>query len=74
MYRGGGGGGGASGTRRLCRGGTTLRRATRTFAAHTGPLPFGPTHPPLQVSFRNRVLILFDWLKTQVFGRDLSNY
>ena len=27
-----------------------------------------------QVSFRNRVLILFDWLKAQVFGRDLSNY
>ena len=27
----------------------------------------------LQVSFRNRVLILFDWMKTQVFGRDLSN-
>ena len=25
-----------------------------------------------QVSFRNRVLILFDWLKTRVFGRDLS--
>ncbi|MEW5296877.1 MAG: hypothetical protein WDW36_000124 [Sanguina aurantia] len=25
-----------------------------------------------QVSFRNRVLILFDWLKTKVFGRDLS--
>jgi hypothetical protein len=27
-----------------------------------------------QVSLRNRVLILFDWLKTQVFGRDLSNF
>ncbi|KAL4421095.1 hypothetical protein ABPG77_009622 [Micractinium sp. CCAP 211/92] len=27
-----------------------------------------------QVSFRNRVLILFDWLKAQVFGRDLSNF
>lgn len=25
-----------------------------------------------QVSFRNRVLILFDWLKAKVFGRDLS--
>lgn len=25
-----------------------------------------------QVSFRNRVLILFDWMKTRVFGRDLS--
>lgn len=25
-----------------------------------------------QVSFRNRVLILFDWLKTRVFGRDTS--
>ncbi len=29
---------------------------------------------PTQVSFRNRVLILFDWLKAQVFGRDLSNF
>jgi NADH:ubiquinone reductase (non-electrogenic) len=27
-----------------------------------------------QVSFRNRVLILFDWLKAQVFGRDLSQF
>ena len=27
-----------------------------------------------QVSFRNRVLILFDWLKTRVFGRDLSQF
>lgn len=27
-----------------------------------------------QVSFRNRVLILFDWMKAQVFGRDLSNF
>lgn len=25
-----------------------------------------------QVSMRNRVLILFDWLKTRVFGRDIS--
>lgn len=27
-----------------------------------------------QVSLRNRVLILFDWLKAQVFGRDLSQF
>ncbi|KAL4425486.1 hypothetical protein ABPG75_009502 [Micractinium tetrahymenae] len=27
-----------------------------------------------QVSFRNRVLILVDWVKAKVFGRDLSNY
>ena len=27
-----------------------------------------------QVSFRNRVLILFDWLKTRAFGRDLSQF
>lgn len=27
-----------------------------------------------QVSLRNRVLILFDWLKTRVFGRDLSQF
>eukprot|EP00877_Chromochloris_zofingiensis_P010276 jgi/Chrzof1/5501/Cz16g05180.t1 len=27
-----------------------------------------------QVSFRNRVLILFDWLKTRVFGRDISQF
>lgn len=27
-----------------------------------------------QVSFRNRVLILFDWLKAKVFGRDLSQF
>ncbi|KXZ46317.1 hypothetical protein GPECTOR_45g187 [Gonium pectorale] len=25
-----------------------------------------------QVSFRNRVLILFDWMKAKVFGRDIS--
>ena len=25
-----------------------------------------------QVSMRNRVLILFDWLKSRVFGRDIS--
>ena len=31
----------------------------------------GAALPP-QVSFRNRVLILFDWLKTRVFGRDIS--
>jgi NADH:ubiquinone reductase (non-electrogenic) len=27
-----------------------------------------------QVSFRNRVLILFDWMKARVFGRDLSQF
>ena len=27
-----------------------------------------------QVSMRNRVLILFDWMKARVFGRDLSQY
>ena len=27
-----------------------------------------------QVSLRNRVLILFDWLKVKVFGRDLSQF
>ena len=27
-----------------------------------------------QVSLRNRVLILFDWAKTRVFGRDLSQF
>lgn len=27
-----------------------------------------------QVSLRNRVLILFDWLKAKVFGRDLSQF
>lgn len=27
-----------------------------------------------QVSVRNRVLILLDWMKAKVFGRDLSNY
>jgi NADH:ubiquinone reductase (non-electrogenic) len=27
-----------------------------------------------QVSFRNRVLILIDWAKTRVFGRDLSQF
>lgn len=26
----------------------------------------------LQVSLRNRVLILFDWMKAKVFGRDIS--
>ena len=25
-----------------------------------------------QVSFRNRVLVLFDWIKSRVFGRDLT--
>ena len=48
-------------------------------------LPQPPVCPPAlapprgvyltkQVSFRNRVLILFDWIKAQVFGRDLSNF
>lgn len=27
-----------------------------------------------QVSLRNRVLILFDWLKAKAFGRDLSQF
>jgi NADH dehydrogenase FAD-containing subunit len=27
-----------------------------------------------QVSFRNRVLVLFDWFKSQVFGRDISRF
>ena len=27
-----------------------------------------------QVSFRNRVLILFDWVKTRAFDRDLSSF
>lgn len=27
-----------------------------------------------QVSFRNRVLILFDWFKAKLFGRDLSQF
>lgn len=54
-------------------------------AVHQGALAhtLAPRSPPLhrrsvyitkQVSFRNRVLILFDWVKAQVFGRDLSNY
>lgn len=42
------------------------------------PEPHTPRAPPRllssQVSFRNRVLILFDWLKAQMFGRDLSNF
>ena len=25
-----------------------------------------------QVAFRNRVLVLFDWLKSRVFGRDIA--
>lgn len=28
----------------------------------------------VQVSTRNRILILFDWVKTRIFGRDLSIY
>jgi hypothetical protein len=37
------------------------------------PSPPGPLSAPCpQVSFRNRVLILFDWLKARVFGRDIS--
>jgi len=27
-----------------------------------------------QVSARNRLLILFDWLKTRLFGRDISQF
>lgn len=26
------------------------------------------------VSFKNKVLVLFDWIKTQVFGRDISQF
>ena len=25
-----------------------------------------------QVAFRNRVLVLFDWVKSRVFGRDIA--
>jgi NADH:ubiquinone reductase (non-electrogenic) len=39
-----------------------------------GNLIYKSVYITKQVSFRNRVLILFDWLKAQVFGRDLSNY
>lgn len=32
-------------------------------------------HPNLrQVSTRNRILVLFDWMKTRVFGRDISRW
>ena len=41
---------------------------------HAACLPCRSVYITKQVSFRNRVLILFDWLKAQVFGRDLSNY
>jgi len=27
-----------------------------------------------QVSFRNRILVLFDWIKSRVFGRDLTRF
>mmetsp|Transcript_21762 Transcript_21762/g.49529 ORF Transcript_21762/g.49529 Transcript_21762/m.49529 type:complete len:582 (-) Transcript_21762:42-1787(-) len=27
-----------------------------------------------QVSFRNRVLVLFDWVKSQIFGRDVTRF
>jgi hypothetical protein len=27
-----------------------------------------------QVSTRNRVLVLFDWIKSRVFGRDISRF
>mmetsp|Transcript_79418 Transcript_79418/g.125349 ORF Transcript_79418/g.125349 Transcript_79418/m.125349 type:complete len:579 (+) Transcript_79418:38-1774(+) len=27
-----------------------------------------------QVSFRNRVLVLFDWIKSRIFGRDLTRF
>lgn len=27
-----------------------------------------------QVSFRNRVLVLFDWVKSKIFGRDLTRF
>lgn len=35
-------------------------------------LLWSSTYLVKQVSTRNRVLILFDWIKTRVFGRDLS--
>jgi hypothetical protein len=25
-----------------------------------------------QVSFRNKVLVAFDWMKTELFGRDIT--
>ena len=28
---------------------------------------------PLQVSTKTRILVLFDFIKTKVFGRDLTN-
>ena len=49
--------------------------------ARTHARPRAPNAPPArrgtlraQVSFRNRVLILLDWLKARVFGRDLSQF
>lgn len=32
------------------------------------------TSPQRQVSTRNRILVLFDWMKTRVFGRDISRW
>eukprot|EP00887_Chlorella_sp_A99_P000732 scaffold5.g732.t1 len=46
----------------------------------TAPMPPPPcplcsnSYITKQVSFRNRVLILFDWLKTRVFGRDTTSF
>lgn len=49
-----------------------LLRAPLTPPTPSAGRPCYAFRPSRQVSFRNRVLILFDWLKARVFGRDIS--
>ena len=43
-------------------------------AGSTGFLLWRSGYVVKQVSTRTRVLVLFDWLKTKVFGRDVTRW
>ncbi len=53
---------------------TQLEAGKRTFdlAGYLSFLLWRSVYITKQVSTRNRVLILLDWIKTRAFGRDLS--
>ena len=42
------------------------------YSSKAGNLLWRSVYLVKQVSTRNRLLVLFDWMKTQVFGRDIS--
>ncbi|KAK9915294.1 hypothetical protein WJX75_007230 [Coccomyxa subellipsoidea] len=49
-------------------------KASFSLAGYLSFLLWRSVYITKQVSTRNRILILFDWVKTRIFGRDLSIY